>query len=201
MLGTPGHSAAFLLWDVLDNSDRANGTRGQSFVGTMIGTGSAPCWPASNKYAFYAGVTELVSAGNGSWQASEEGNLLVPGLRVQRIPQGGSDTKLTIKVAAAAIAKSAIESQGTSTAATLSGATKQLSTGGEMPSGGQVSRHPAPPSGPGLTGLFRSDFRSSYNPSPRTSIPAGREWTGVRLRGGLACLFCVGVCWQPAPSC
>src|SRR5579871_6179122 len=35
---------AFLLWDVLDNSDRANDARGQlngkPFLGTMIGTGS-----------------------------------------------------------------------------------------------------------------------------------------------------------------
>jgi hypothetical protein len=63
--------AAFLLWDVLDNSDRASDARGQMngtpFVGTMIGTGSAPCWPASNNYAFYTNVTRLVSGGNGSY--------------------------------------------------------------------------------------------------------------------------------------
>jgi hypothetical protein len=63
--------AAFLLWDVLDNSDRASDAMGQlngtSFVGTMIGTGSAPCWPASNNYAFYTNVTHLVSGGNGGY--------------------------------------------------------------------------------------------------------------------------------------
>jgi len=62
--------AAFLLWDVLDNSDQAGDARGQlngtPFVGTMIGTGSAPCWPASNNYAFYTNVTRLVS-GNGGY--------------------------------------------------------------------------------------------------------------------------------------
>jgi Carboxypeptidase regulatory-like domain/GDSL-like Lipase/Acylhydrolase family len=63
--------AAFLLWDVLDNSDRASDARGQlngtPFVGTLIGTGSAPCWPASNNYAFFADVTKLVSGGNGGY--------------------------------------------------------------------------------------------------------------------------------------
>ncbi len=63
--------AAFLLWDVLDNSDRAADARGQlngtPFVGTMIGTGSAPCWSASYNYAFYADVTKLVAKGNGGY--------------------------------------------------------------------------------------------------------------------------------------
>lgn len=63
--------AAFLLWDVLDNTDRADDARGElngtPFIGTMIGTGLAPCWPANNNYAFDADVTKLVAHGNGGY--------------------------------------------------------------------------------------------------------------------------------------
>lgn len=62
--------AAFLLWDVLDDSQQdadAQGVLdGSPITGTLLGVGDQPCWLASNNYAYEADVTSLVT-GNGSY--------------------------------------------------------------------------------------------------------------------------------------
>jgi len=64
---------AFLLWDVLDNSQSfadGEGTfDGTNIQGRLVGTGASPCWPANGNYAYAANVTDLVS-GNGTYNLS-----------------------------------------------------------------------------------------------------------------------------------
>ena len=62
--------AAYLVWDILDNSQEpslANGNfNGAPIQGTFTGSGASPCWPASNNFSFFADVTSLVT-GNGAY--------------------------------------------------------------------------------------------------------------------------------------
>jgi hypothetical protein len=62
--------AAYLVWDILDNSQEsslANGVfNGAAIQGTFIGSGGSPCWPPSNNFAYFADVTSLVT-GNGAY--------------------------------------------------------------------------------------------------------------------------------------
>jgi len=63
--------AAFLMWDVLDNTQQSGDAQGMfdgtSLTGTPLGTGLSPCWPdATDNYGYEADVTSLVS-GNGSY--------------------------------------------------------------------------------------------------------------------------------------
>jgi len=63
--------AAFLMWDVLDNTQQPGDAQGMfngtSLTGTPLGSGLSPCWPeATDNYAYEADVTSLVS-GNASY--------------------------------------------------------------------------------------------------------------------------------------
>jgi RHS repeat-associated protein len=81
LTGIPSGSTvygAYLLWDVLNDSDTAalaeGSFDGASITGSPIGTGSSPCWPNFGEtgyfnYAFQANVTSLVT-GNGSYDLS-----------------------------------------------------------------------------------------------------------------------------------
>ena len=66
-------TAAFLLWDVLDDSNQtidAVGVVNSNFVrGTLIGSGASPCWPPAANFGFEADITPLVS-GNGIYALS-----------------------------------------------------------------------------------------------------------------------------------
>lgn len=65
--------AAYLVWDILDNSDESSLAEGQldgtPIVGSPMGSGASPCWPTNANYSFYADVTSLVG-GNGSYTLS-----------------------------------------------------------------------------------------------------------------------------------
>lgn len=60
--------AAYLLWDVLDNTasaaDATGMLNGRAVSGTLVGSGSSPCWSAGANYSYEAKVTSRVK-GNG----------------------------------------------------------------------------------------------------------------------------------------
>ena len=65
--------AAYLLWDVLDDSQATADAQGEfdgtDITGNLVGTGDSPCWPVSANYSFEADVSNLVS-GNGPYSLS-----------------------------------------------------------------------------------------------------------------------------------
>lgn len=64
--------AAYLFWDELESVslNLAQGDfNGTAITGTSIGSGTSPCWPPPNNYAYAADVTAEVS-GNGSYSLS-----------------------------------------------------------------------------------------------------------------------------------
>jgi glucosylceramidase len=66
-------AAAYLIWDILDNSQEpslATGAfDGNAISGQSTGVGATPCWPAAANFGYIANVTPFVT-GNGQYQLS-----------------------------------------------------------------------------------------------------------------------------------
>jgi len=76
-------TAAYVLWDVLDNvgsPEDAIGAVNSSLIHrTLVGTGGSPCWPTTSNFAYDANVTSLIT-GNGTYALSGFASGLVNGV-------------------------------------------------------------------------------------------------------------------------